>query len=250
MGIFALRARQAPSTRPEARVELPEHLLTVLPSGFEVVGEALVSGAGTVDVCAATGRELALEGVSLDEALHGLEATSRLVSGAPPDFDDTRALALGWSEATLGYLHRLSCADPATGLASLAHLQSRLVELYGGRPREAPAVHHSHALVVVDTIHPDRLPLHPYPADAFTADLRAARFAETARSVFAGGEIVARLDRNRIVVLATRDPQLGRRVAVVRQMLGDVEAGARVWIEGLPDTEAAARVVLGELARR
>ena len=133
MGIFALRARQAPPARPETRVELPGDLLTALPSGFVAVGEALVSGASAVDACAVTGRELSLEGVSLDEALQGLEVTSRLVRGTPPDFGDTRALSLGWSEATLGYLHRLTCADPATGLASLALLQSRLTELYRGQ---------------------------------------------------------------------------------------------------------------------
>ena len=249
MGIFALRARQAPPARPETRVELPNDLLTALPSGFVAVGEALVSGASAVDACAVTGRELSLEGVSLDEALHGLEVTCRLVRGTPPDFDDTRALALGWSEATLGYLHRLTCADPATGLASLAHLQSRLTELYRGQDREADPAGRTHALVVLDTVRPDRPDRHD-PADAFTADLRAARFAETARSVFAGGEIVGRVDRHRIVVLTTRDPQLGRRVAVVRQMLSDLEGGVRVWIEGLPGTEGAARATLGELARR
>lgn len=249
MGIFAARARQAPPARPEARVELPDDLLAALPSGFAAVGEALASGAGAVDACAVTGRELALEGVSLDEALHGLEAICRLVRGAVPDFADTRALSLGWSEATLGYLHRLTCADPATGLASLAHLQSRLAELYRGRLREASTVRAAHALVVLDTVHPD-VPDDRDPASAFTADLRAARFAETARSVFAGGEAVGRLDRHRVVVLTARDPELGRRVALVRQMLGDLEGGARVWIEGLPETEAAARAVLGELARR
>ena len=249
MGIFALRAKQAPSARPGTRVELPDDLLTVLPSGFEAVGEALVSGAGTVDACAVTGRELALEGVSLDEALHGLEATSRLVCGALPDFADTRALSLGWSEATLGYLHRLTCADPATGLASMAHLQSRVSELYRGQLRESDSVRSGYALVVLDTLRPDP-PVGPHPTQAFTADLRAARFAETARSVFAGGEVVGRLDRHRIVVLTTRDPQLGRRVAVVRRMLAELEGGARVWIEGFPQTETAARAALGELARR
>ena len=249
MGIFALRARQAPPARPETRVELPRDLLSALPSGFVAVGEALVSGASAVDACAETGRELALEGVSLDEALQGLETTSRLVRGTPPGFDDTRALCLGWSEATLGYLHRLTCADPATGLASLAHLQSRLAEVYRGHDRDSAPVRWTHALVVLDTLQPDRPDRHD-PADAFTADLRAARFAETARTVFAGGETVGRVDRHRIVVLTTRDPQLGRRVAVVRRMLADLEGGARVWIEGLPDTEGAARATLGELARR
>ena len=207
------------------------------------------SGASAVDACAVTGRELSLEGVSLDEALQGLEVTCRLVSGTPPDFGDTRALSLGWSEATLGYLHRLTCADPATGLASLAHLQSRITELHRGQAREDPSATRTHALVVLDTLQPDSPDRHD-PADAFTADLRAARFAETVRSVFGGGEVVGRLDRHRIVVLTARDAELGRRVAVVRRMLSDLEGGARVWIEGLPDTEGAARATLGELARR
>ena len=68
--------------------------------------------------------------------------------------------------------------------------------------------------------------------------------------MFGGREIVGRIDRHRIVVLTERDPQLGRRVAVVRRMLSDLVGGARVWIEGLPDTEGAACAALGELARR
>lgn len=248
MGIFATRARQAPSARPGTGAGLPDDLMAVLPSGFVAVGEALVSGAGSVDACAVTGRELALGGVSLDEALVGLETTCRLVRGTRPDFDDLRALCLGWSESTLGYLHRLGCADPATGLASLAHLQSRLSELYRGQLRAELSPRVSHALVVLDTVRASASTGDP--VDALADDLRAARYAETARSVFGGDEVVGRLDRHRIVVLAGRDQQLGRRVAVVRRMLVGVEGGARVWIEGLPDSEAAASTLLGELARR
>ena len=60
--------------------------------------------------------------------------------GTEPAFTDACAVALGWSEATLAYLHQLSCADPLTGLASMAHLRGRLTEVYRGvRAGRGPA---------------------------------------------------------------------------------------------------------------
>lgn len=248
MGIFAMGAGHVPNAGPEAGVELSDEQRGALPTRFEAVGEALASGAGAVDACAVTGRELALDGVSLDEALGGLEATSRLVTGALPGFADSRALAVGWSEATLGYLHRLSCEDPVTGLASLAHLQSRISELYRGQLRDRLGARDGHALVVIDPA-PTAVMSPRVPAEVLAADLRAARFAEAARTVFAGSETIGRLGRHRIVVVTGRDERLGRRVGLVKDMLSAVEGGVRVWIEGLPGTEAAAATLLAELAR-
>ena len=57
---------------------------------------------------------------------------------------------MAWSEATLGYLHQLSCEDPLTGLASLAHVRSRLSELYRCRATGTAPCPHTHALVVLD----------------------------------------------------------------------------------------------------
>ena len=255
MGIFAQRAEAATPTGSEARVDLPETLLAHLPAGFAAVGEALASGAGTVDVCAVTGRELGLEGVSLDEALEALQETSRLVCGAPPEFADTRALALGWSEATLDYLHRLTCADPVTGLASLAHLQSRLSELYRGQLRGRPAVRTSYALVVVDGGETAPADGHlqgsaeEHTTDAFVGDLRAARLAEATRTVFDGDETVGRVGSQRLVVIARRDALLAQRVALVRSLLPADAGRLRTWLEGLPDDAEAAASVLGELVR-
>jgi hypothetical protein len=197
--------------------------------------------------CAVTGRELALDGVSLDEALEWLQETFRVVRGAPPGFADARALALGWSEATLGYLHQLTCEDPVTGLASLAHLQSRLLELYRGQLRGRPAVRDAHALVIVESRTPP--PAATTGPEAFVADLRVARFAETVRSVFAGGESIGRLGRHRLVVVARRGEDLPQRVALLRRMLHSAEGGVRIWVEGLPETEPAASALLAELAR-
>ena len=246
MGIFAHRAGMASPTRPEARVDLHASPPAAVPDGFRAVGEALASRTGALDACVATGRELGLDGVSLDEALEALATTYAAVVGTQPSYDDTRALALGWSEATLGYLHRLGCADPVTGLSSLAHLQSRITELYRGQLRGRPRVTTSHALVVVDVGQAgpgegDR------PADAFAGDLRAARLAEATRTVFAGDETVGRVTAQRLVVVADRDDRLAQRVALLRTLV-DLP-GVRAWVEGLPVDVDTAATLLAELAR-
>ena len=73
---------------------------------------------------------MARDGAALGEALSGLRTTYELVLGEPPSFEATEALSVAWSEATLEYLHDLSCEDPLTGLASLAHVRTRLDEIY------------------------------------------------------------------------------------------------------------------------
>ncbi len=254
MGIFATRGRQAPPSHPETRAaELSEKRRAALPPRFEAVGEALASGWGSVDACAVVGRELALDGMSLDEALKGLAATWRLVRRTEPDWSAARALSVAWSEATLDYLHQITCEDPVTGLASLAHLQSRISELYRGQLR-GPGPDQTHALVVVD-------PQRGEPAydidgrreavDVLAGDLQAARVAAVVRTVFAGDQTMGILGGSRIVVITVRDDRLGQRIGLLSRLLGRHEPAAppRVWIEGLPPSEDAAATVLAELAR-
>lgn len=249
MGIFATRVRSAPPAHPEARAELTGDLRAALPPRFEAVGEALACGMGSVDTCAVVGQALAQDGVPLDEALDGLETTYRLVRGTPPDHADTRALAGAWGEATLGYLHRLTCEDPVTGLASLAHLQSRVSELYRGELRGRPPGA-SHTLVVIDLPGFRGGPVGG-ATDLLAADLRVLGFAEVARAVFDGDETIARVARDRVVVLAHRDAGLGRRVALARRMLDRLRGtpGPRLWVEGLPAAAPGAATLLDELAR-
>jgi GGDEF domain-containing protein len=248
MGIFAPRAGAASSTRPEARAaELTQTQLAALPPEFEAVGEALASGSGAADACAVLGHRLAVDGVSLDEALTGLETTFRMVLGAPPTFSDTRALTVAWSESILGYLHRLSCEDPVTGLATMAHLQSRLAELYRAEASHGP-VSESHAFVVVDVGPPAAG--DGVGAGVLSEDLGVARAAEAIRTAFAGLETIGRLTRHRLTVLAPRDERLGQRVSLLHRLLTHTEpTAARVWIEGLPRTPEAAAATLAELAR-
>lgn len=253
MGFFATKTRKGDADGPEAGQELSERVRSGLPARFVAVGEALASGSGSTAACEVLGRSLALDGASLDEALEGLERTTMAVTGSEPAFADVRALSMAWSESTLAYLHQLSCEDPLTGLASLAHVRSRLSELYRGQLGRNPGVEETHALVVADLPH-DRLRVdQPGPGagegDTFTRAMRLTRLGEAARTVFSGTETIGRSGTNRIVVVVERDPQLGRRVALLRKLLGMADHPTRVWIEGLPTSDDGAALLLDELGR-
>jgi len=248
VGFFATLTRKNPTGGPEAGWELPERVRVSLPRRFEAVGEALASGSGSLDACDVAGRVLAQDGASLEEVLAGLCSTTRAVSGTDPSYADIRAISVAWSESTLAYLHQLSCEDPLTGLASLGHVRCRLSELYRGQFRYDTRLQDTHALVVADLPH-DR-PGHEHgDGDSFSRAMRLVRLGEAARTVFSGAESIGRMGTNRIVVVVERDAQLGRRVAIMRKMLGMADYPTRVWIEGLPGTDAGAANLLDELAR-
>jgi GGDEF domain-containing protein len=215
---------------------------------FEAVGEALASGQDVTPACSVAGRVLAEDGASLDEALSGLAAAYAVATGGAPGFEEARALAVAWSETSLRYLHQISCADPLTGLTSLAHLRTRLGELYREAELTGSRVRSSHALVVVELVS------DPEPwtvTQRLTRTLRLATLAEAVRHVFPGEETLGRLGLDRAVVLTRRGDHLGRSVATLEQYLADRELGARarVWIEGLPDSDEAVAQLLDDLAR-
>jgi GGDEF domain-containing protein len=253
-----LTFRRTPSSaeaRDHAMGELPEHVRHALPMRFEAVGEALLSQPGepaSVDVvaaCAVVGRDVARDGAALGEALSGLRSTYRLVRGEAPAFEATEALSVAWSDATLEYLHDLSCEDPLTGLASLAHLRTRLDELYREAELTDRAVAGSHALVIVELCfrEPTTVPGHH-----FTRALRLVQVTEAIRAVYSGGQTIARLGLDRAVALVPRSRDLGTSVALLRDFLGELDLGAvdvRVWIEGLPSSADSGTRLLDELAR-
>jgi len=203
-----------------------------LPPMFNVIAEAIVADLAVIDVCDVVGRDLAALGVSLDEALRDLRTTTRLAVRRDPSFGETHALSLGWSEATLGYLHGLSCVDPLTGLATQAHLREAIAAVY----RDAEPG--NRALVVLDSS--DR-------GMAMSSARTMTLMGQHARSVFAREETISRVGNGRIVVLTDRSAGLGERVALLRRMVGD--NAQRVWIEGLPTSEGSAAFLLDELAR-
>jgi hypothetical protein len=224
--------------------ELSDSERRALPVGFEAVGEALVSGIDPSPACAEVGRGLARDGASLAEALDGLTATYARVQGSEPAYAAAQALSIAWSEATLEYLHQLSCEDPLTGLASLAHVRTRLSELYRETENDGVDIRTSHALVIVEA--------RREGSEHFGRALMLAAVADAVRTVFAGGETIGRVGSDRAIAVVRRRPDLGSTVAVLREYLDDLHLGAdevRVWIEGLPTASESATRLLDELAR-
>jgi GGDEF domain-containing protein len=250
MALFTSFGRRRTITGGEAPGrELPEDVRRSLPPRFEAVGEALASATDARPACAVVGRDVARDGAALGEALDGLRTTFDLVVGLDPDFAAVEALSVAWSEATLEFLHDLSCEDPLTGMASFAHVRTRLDEVYrehGAVGSSAPA---QHALVVIEMSPAAR---HRRADHQFTRALHLVQVTEAMRAVFPGGETIGRIGTDRATAVVRRTAQLGGSVALLRELLGDLDLGAtavRVWIEGLPSTAESAARLLDDLAR-
>jgi GGDEF domain-containing protein len=143
----------------------------------------------------------------------------------------------------------MSCEDPLTGLASLAHLRTRLDEMYREADQTGDSVATSHGLVVLELTAVDQ---GRRAEHQFTRALHLVHVTETARAVFSGGETIARLSTDRAAVVVRRRPELGTSVAMLRDLLGGIDLGVtsvRVWIEGLPAAPTSATQLLDELAR-
>ena len=192
MGIFAMARKGAQAEVTAGAAPAGDVRGLMLPARFEGVGERLAAGDDASSACAVVGRETARDGADLGEALDGLRTTYARVQGGEPDFRALRALCVAWSEETLGYLHQLSCEDPLTGLASLAHLRARLSEVYRTAEQGGRATNTSHALVVVDLPLLARKPSVEggSVAAGFESALWLARLADYARLVFPGGETI------------------------------------------------------------
>jgi hypothetical protein len=249
MGLFATMARRA-LPYPDQGGELSSELRQGLPARFEAVGEALAAGSDATVACAVVGRDMARDGADLGEALHGLRTTYQHVLASEPDYLALHALSVAWGEETLAFVHRLSCEDPLTGLASMAHVRTRLSEVYRGSEHRGTSAATTHALVVADL--PRRGATGDPREDEFAHALWMVRLAETVRLVFPGAETVSQFGRSRLVVVSERHDLLGRQVAALHDLVGDLGpelASVRIWIEGLPRTSASADVLLDELAR-
>jgi hypothetical protein len=243
--LVSLVRRKATENQASGR-DLTESERRLLPPGFDAVGEALASGGSPVAACAEIGRAMARDGVSLGEALSGLSSTYAAMGVEHPQFDAVEALSVAWSEATLDFLHEVTCEDPLTGLASIPHLGTRLDEVYREAGRNGSAVRQTHGLLVVDM---SATPVHVGPDAAFSRALRLAGVAELLRSAFPGEETIARAGSDRVIALVRRSPALGLAVSLTREMLEDLDPAvdARVWVEGLPGRVDRAAPLLRDL---
>lgn len=195
---------------------------------WETVGEALATRSwAVVERCRVVGRDLAERGVPVGDALGELRATTRRVADREPDFEECLALVEAWSDATLGYLNRLSCIDPLTGLESQAHLVTLL-----GLP-----VQGDWELVVIEV---------PRPEDFFDLARRLSLLGELARAVFPASRATARVGVRRLVTLTPRGTDFPTRVSLLERGVGDQ---GRLWVESMGSTEADAVAAIDRLAR-
>lgn len=216
-----------------------------LAGWFVGVQEALSLGGDGSVACAVLGRRLAAEGIGLGEALEGLRSSTAHVLGRDPSYAATRALSVAWADEMQGYLRRVSCEDPMTGLGSRAHLNLRLSEHFRGVDSGDALA----ALVIVDG------PGLTF-ADSLSESWWLVQIAERIRWALPGDRSVCRIGRTRLAVLADREDDLGRRVADLRGLVAGLKGGhtlaesavPRVWIEGLPDSLDAALIAVDELA--
>jgi len=190
-----------------------------------------------------SGRRLADDGLSAGEALRAHLGRTEQDGVGTPRTEEVAAFVEGYVDATLAYLHRLGCEDPLTGLATTAHLRTRVGELR----RAGVDLARDHAFVVVaPATGPDE------GADPLGAAMGMAALGETVRVVFATGEAVARTGGRRVVVLAHRDHRLDRLVALLRRLLADQGSRApagvpEVVVETIPDDELGLELLLGRL---
>jgi hypothetical protein len=235
---FAARSRRDPASRRD-----------LVPHGFEALYDALESDGNVVEVVAEIARRSAREGAAIDEVLSDLALTYEAQGGifVEPPFPVVRALAGSWADASLRYLHAVSCEDPLTGLASLAHVRSRILEVFREAARRGIQGPPPFAMLVVELTWGEAC------GSPFDRMLRMIDVAEILRMVYAGDETVGQLTGSRVVALIRRDSRIGDSVSGLLGLLQSWEERSgihtRLWIEGLPASAASAEVLLDELAR-
>ncbi|KAA1423846.1 hypothetical protein FE697_009820 [Mumia zhuanghuii] len=153
-------------------------------------------------------------------------------------------MSIAWTETAIHDAYETSCEDPLTGLASAAHLRSRLDDAYRLAERSGVLASDTAAFVVVEVsggVGPDM---------GLLRSLSMLVIADALRTCFDGDETIARLGEHRAVALVRRSDAI-RGYRALREVLdrsADVPA-TRVWVEGLPATSGAATRLLGELGR-
>lgn len=220
---------------------------------FEPLTQALTATTDPIPAAAAAGRRLAERGVPLADVLDALEAAYRRLGEQEPTLPIIRALCQSWSECSLTYLQAPSCVDPATGLATVSHLRSRLAELYRTAQLEGWFMPDTHALVVAERVKSESTP-------RTTRDEGLAELAGHVRTVFSDAEVIARLGRTRVATVVRLEPQLTEHLGTLRSLVGyratdtdqhdPTQPRAAVSIEPLPTLAEWSDSFINDLADR
>lgn len=212
---------------------------------FAAMDDALDFGhADIAAVAHVVGASAANLGSPLQEVLDQLErAYAR--QDSTPAYEVVKALAMSWSEAALIHQHQTSCEDPLTALSSLAHLRTRLGDLYRGAERDGLVVRDSHALVVME------LPF-TRSTNLLDGSLDMLEAGEVLRTVYSGDETISQVAPRRAAALVSRArtdrPTLELLQILIRRQLRGA-AKPRLWIESPPQNAFGIGWLMTELAR-
>ncbi len=210
----------------------------------EALCEACLRGDNLWPAAERLGCARAAAGASLGETLADVDGLTAVLPGIATDVIH-RAVSLGWADQMTE--PAVAVLDPLTGLVSPDYLRTRLGEVYRAADIAARKVSARHALVVVRMNLTDRTGW-----DRVTPLILAG---DAMRTVFDGGQSLARLADHMAVVLTEREAMLARRASLLAGIVGDrgardgPDARPRVWIESLPDSLPAALKLIGALSR-
>lgn len=190
------------------------------------------------------GSARAASGASLGETLADVDGLTTVLPGLATDVLH-RAVSLGWADRMMA--PRPSVFDPLTGLVSHDYLRTRMGEVYRAAEVADRKVSLSHALVVMRIDVTGRTGW-----DRITPLILSG---DAMRTVFDGGQTLARLADWMAVALTEREEMLPRRARLLAGMVTErlsrdgADPHSRVWIERLPDSLPAAVDLIEELGR-
>ncbi|WP_370618525.1 hypothetical protein [Mumia sp. Pv 4-285] len=223
---------------------LAESLFLVPTRHLVALRDVLRSGEDPEGVAVELGAAAATEGIGWSELLRDVEDVCRSVSGSLPPYEVVRAMSIAWTETAIHDAYETSCEDPLTGLASAAHLRSRLDDAYRLAERSGVSASETAAFVVVE------IAAGSGPDVGLLRSLSMLVLADAMRTCFDGDETIARVGEHRAVALVRRSDAI-RGYRALRDLLERAVdlPPLRVWVEGLPATSDAATRLLGELGR-
>jgi hypothetical protein len=149
------------------------------------------------------------------------------------------AIAEGWTEESLDQLGQGGCEDPLSGLATLAHLRTRLAELYREAEHRGTSPADTHRLLVVG------LPSRPDPWGRMAL---AILVGHDLRAAFPGGETLSLAKPGPAIALVCAHGDLPLRYARLRRNI-QATFGTQIRMTPLPGVLTDALRLVDDLAR-
>ena len=192
------------------------------------------------------GWQAGADGWPLDEIARWVEALANSGGGSARallTFDAGMALSAGWADGFLHGADQDDCIDPTSGLARLGVLQLRLQQVYDHCASLGIQPDLVYALVVVDASLDEHPPLERNAARVALAGGDAGSSSRPARPIA--------IHDDRVLVLASRTPELADRVAILGAALHTHgllrHDPVSAWVERLPADAADLRAFLADL---